>query len=613
MRSRFRCKTLAAATLCLILLVLAGWVQAPGSASNVHVNAPLLSGTPLDCATSTVRCVPSEYATIQLGMNAAVAGDIVWVTAGTYVQTVSAPTSGTSGNTITLLANGTVTLCGLTFSSKSYVRVIGVTIDPSTGGCSASHGVNGTGTNTGLEFWNVTVQNTSSSKGYSFDKGGGSPGECVSCIFMGGAITNIGNPSATSALLVSGNDTWIGYINFSTICYIGISGSGSRLRMLNNNFSGMIQCGISHPDFYYPSVDTNGYSNNLVEGTFGIGTPTASDNKGMHVENQSVVAWVDDVWRQNVNYNLGGAYFSVYSHTSAVTRMRFYNNSLIKCTQGQTGIRGCGNISTVLGPAVSATLLNNLIYEGWSSDVSSSILGDTDTGGSPTITKDYSLAYDPDGAVTFTASWTNQVHEQSNVNPNFVDVASLDFHLLAGSGSGANARGTGGPMTTATSCSGTTLNVAANGAANFFGDNSANLAAYGGKLVPGDTITVGTSTTRTIVSIASDAITVDSSLTCSASDPVYFGSSSTIDIGALPYKAGGYTLSGTYHQSGTTVTVTPNDAALARFAVVYENLIPKCLADVSNSWACTVGTGVVTVTLYPRYASATQSVAATGS
>jgi hypothetical protein len=101
---------------------------------------------------------------------------------------------------------------------------------------------------------------------------------------------------------------------------------------------------------------------------------------------------------------------------------------------------------------------------------------------------------------------------------------------------------------------------------------------------------------------------VDSSLTCAASDPVYYGSSSTIDIGAYPYKAGGYTLSATKAQVSSTVTITPNDATLARFAVVYENGMPKCIAAASNAWACTIGTGVITAKIYPRYASQTQSV-----
>jgi hypothetical protein len=125
--------------------------------------------------------------------------------------------------------------------------------------------------------------------------------------------------------------------------------------------------------------------------------------------------------------------------------------------------------------------------------------------------------------------------------------------------------------------------------------------------VPGDFITVG-STTVQVSSVSGDTITLASPISWNNADPVYFGSTATIDIGAYPYKAGGYTLSATKAQVGSTVTITPNDATLARFAVVYENGMPKCIADVSNSWACNVGAGVVTARIFPRYASQTRYV-----
>jgi hypothetical protein len=56
------------------------------------------------------------------------------------------------------------------------------------------------------------------------------------------------------------------------------------------------------------------------------------------------------------------------------------------------------------------------------------------------------------------------------------------------------------------------------------------------------------------------------------------------------------------------VTIAPNDASLARFAVIYENAMPKCVASAATGWACTVGPGVITATIHPRYASLTQAV-----
>lgn len=585
----------------LVLIATSAYAQGPIGRLRLGYSV-IQQGTPLSCADVTTKCVPSEYATIQLGMNAANAGDIVWVAAGTYSQTPTPSASGTSGNTITLLANGVVTMCGMSFTSDSYIRVIGFTMNTGAGSCGGSPSpiVSITGTNVGLEFWNNDVGNQSGG-GIDADS---STNVCNKCIIVGGSIHDISN--GNNGITLVGDDTFVGYVNLSTICYIGVNPSGARDRFLNLNFSGMIQCGATHPDFFYINNSTKGFNLNLIEASYGIGTVTSSDNKFMHVQNQSAGVWTDDVWRGNVSYNLGSGFYSIYSDVNAIARQRLYNNTIVNCNRANnsSSFDNCGNLSTTLGPAVSASIYNTVFYQAWADVVTSGIPVWTESGA--TVTKDYNLAYDPDGSVSFTAQWTGQAHEQSNVNPLFVS-ASSEFVLQSGSG----ARGVGGPLTTATSCSGTTLNVATNGAANFIADNSANLPAYAGGLVPGDDITVGASTTRRIVSISGDAITVDASLTCSASDPVYWGTSSTIDIGAKPYKSGGYTLSGTYHQSGTTVTVTPNDATLARFAVVYENGMPKCVASVANAWACTIGTGVASVTLYPLYPSLTQSVTAT--
>ena len=84
---------------------------------------------------------------------------------------------------------------------------------------------------------------------------------------------------------------------------------------------------------------------------------------------------------------------------------------------------------------------------------------------------------------------------------------------------------------------------------------------YDGNLTAGDVITVGTETV-TVASVSGDAITVTSSFTWATGDPVYLAATTTPDVGAYPYKAGGYGLSASYALSGGTVTVTPSDASL---------------------------------------------------
>ena len=90
---------------------------------------------------------------------------------------------------------------------------------------------------------------------------------------------------------------------------------------------------------------------------------------------------------------------------------------------------------------------------------------------------------------------------------------------------------------------------------------------------------------------------------------MYFGTSSTIDVGAYPYKAGGYALTATYTVSTGTVTIAPNDASLVRFVVCYSNGVPYAV-DNSSPYACPFAVAF-SAKAYPRYPSATLSVAAT--
>jgi hypothetical protein len=136
------------------------------------------------------------------------------------------------------------------------------------------------------------------------------------------------------------------------------------------------------------------------------------------------------------------------------------------------------------------------------------------------------------------------------------------------------------------------------------------VSQYGGKLTAGDVITVGTDVV-TVASVAGDAITVTASFIWANGDPVYLGASTTPDIGAYPYKSGGYTLTATYSLSGGTVTVTPSDASLVRFVVCYEDGIPTTV-DNSSPYTCAVGAGSLAVRVYPLFASKTLFAPAAG-
>lgn len=565
--------------------------------------------------TGTANTSGGAWATITKGCQTAAAGDIVRIQAGTYVETASGCTSGASTSSmVTLVNDGVVTTCGMAFASKSYIRVIGLTMNASTGGCANSPVVAVTGTNTGLEFWNNDISNLGT--GHGIGTTAGDPDRCHKCIIISGSVHHIGQVGNCSmtAIAMLGDDSYVGYVNVNNICYIGVGPSGSRSRFVNMNFSGLIQDGGSHPDNYYISVSTGGFSNNLVESNYGVGTVTSTDNKYFHAQNDSANDWVDNVWRRNVAYNMGSGFFSMYSGSShANLRWRFYNDTVVNCDRANSGssYNNCGNISAQGCCTATSSVYNSLFYQAWS-DAAPNIgtpWGDENLG-TVTVTKDYNLGYSPNGSVTFGALWTGQAHPQSNVNPNLTSVGT-DFTLTAGSGNGSNARGTGGALTAAVGAgvSSTALTVTSSTGSFFVGDNSANLAQYGGALVPGDDIMVG-STAAKVASVSGDNITLASAISWSDGAAVYFGTSTTIDIGAYPYKAGGYTLTSTHVIAGGTATMTPSDASLVRFYVCYEDGIPTTI-DNTSPYSCTVGSGTIVIKAYPLYPGSVQSVTST--
>jgi hypothetical protein len=567
----------------------------------------------LNSHTGLTNTAGGAWQTIGKGLTSAAAGDCVRVQAGTYLEVAAASANGTSGNYLTVVADGVVSACGMTFSAKSYIRIIGLSFDTTLGGCSNAGGtiVDMTGTNTGLEMWNGAAGNNATGHGTGMFSVGP---RCTTCIFLGNSFHDVGGTNADVALGLAGNDLFVGYNNFTGICYIGIGPTGARGRYLNNNFSGMIQCGGSHPDFFYidGSQQATGFSNNLIESTFGIGTNTANNNKFHHMQNQDAEDWVDNIYRLNVGTQIGSGAYSIYtSSTGSNLRTRWYNNSWVSLNRANSGTGvSCGSGNAIAaGTTVTAYFYNEIAYECWGTGVTSNIDGIWSfAGGSGTLTifKDYNLGFDPDGAVSFNSNWTNQAHEQTNVDPKLTNVAGNDFTLQSSSG----ARGVGGPLTTAVGAgtTSTSLTVATNTGSFFTGDNTANLTQYSGKLTSADVLTVGTCT-ATVSSVSGDTITLATPCSWANADPVYFGASTTIDMGAYQYKAGGYTLSATKLCSGSTCTITPNDNTLVRFVVCYEAGVPYKVVNASP-YTCTAPLGTFEARVYPKYASQTQWVVA---
>ena len=115
-----------------------------------------------------------------------------------------------------------------------------------------------------------------------------------------------------------------------------------------------------------------------------------------------------------------------------------------------------------------------------------------------------------------------------------------------------------------------------------------------------------------VANVSGDRITTTTSFTWSNGENVYDGPSATPDLGAYPYKAGGYALSASYAIGGGTATITPNDASLVRFVVCYIDGVPYAV-DNSSPYTCAVPAGRFSARVYPRYASKTLWVTVGGS
>jgi hypothetical protein len=557
----------------------------------------------------TSNTAGGAWLTIDKCADTLVAGEVCRVQTGTYNEIITPANSGTSGNTITIVAEGTVNVCGLDIAGKSYLRYVALGLKEGAG-CSSRNGgiVQMTGTNTGLEFWHNTV---SEGIGNGINHVALND-RCNKCIAIGNHVTAQDHPADTiGALQFKGTNVYIGYNEIDNIDADGIYGNWINARVVNNYYHDVTCSGGAHSDFFQTDAHDLGLSNVLFEANLHPGQGNCSDEHVGVIQNLSASqcatscgAYDNQLWRRNVWLNNSTSLGISPGTQGTQNRIYYVHNTEVDlcrhsalattpyCTNFRAGVNFVYAKNNVGQDAWGASISNNI--EVFRFEVVS------------TFGLAYNLGYSAAGSETFHSQWTSQTGPQSNVNPNFVSKTgsnplAWDVHLGAGSGDGLAARGTGGPLTTTSgSGTGTTFNVAAN-TGGFFRGPMTGLDQYSGNLTPGDTITVGTDVV-TVVSVSSDAITVTPSFTWASGENVYWGSDTTPDMGAYPYKAGGYTLSATYVNAGGTVTVTPNDASLVRFVVCYGDGVPYEV-DNATPFTCTSPTGTLMVRVYPLYAS----------
>lgn len=547
--------------------------------------------------------VGSPWLTIDFAADNSAAGDTVRVQPGVYEERVTPGVSGTSGSPITFFADGGVTNCGWDISSKNYLRIIGFIVDTDQGACTKNNTtVLISGANTGLEFWHNTFRNSN----FNGIRLGASDG-MTNCIFVGNVChtMGIGNFSGT-AISIRGRNNFIAYNEVYDVDPDAFNCFGTDNRFVGNYTHGMLEDGAGHPDIFQTGSSDNGFSRNLFENTLQIGNGTLGNEHAAQFShgqagNCTVCPdFTNNIIRGNIWHNLSSGTVGInQTEVAAIRETRYYHNTTADA------VTAAGLASTRYGIAWSGDgtansfIHNNIEYDSWGSSATTSLEVFYVEGG---LTINYNLAFDPDGSVTFAAPFSTQANAYGNSNPDFVDFANDNFRLGGSSG----AAGNGGPLTTVATASGsgTSFDTPDYGGGFFLGDD-ATLDQYGGNLIVGDKITVGTDQ-LTISSISGNTITVTASFTWAEDDPVFWGWDTTPDIGAYPFGMTPLSAA-TIAANGNDYTVTPNGDT--RFVVFFVDGVPSSVDNVSP-YTATIASGTVTARAYPLYASATTSVLA---
>ena len=584
--------------LALLLLLLPTWASAQTTA-HLWVDG---SGTCVDNASPVVYDSATACATVDAAWTAADAGDIVRVKTdgdGIYPEAPAAAVNGTSGNVITIIAEDAITMCGMAFSANSYIRVIGFVFDGNATGCARSSIITLAGAQTGLEFWHNTIRD--GTNGFSSSITSSSTDMCDACIWVGNIFIDLGDTCSGAGAVSRGNDQFWGYNSFSGMWPDAHYVFGTRSRFVNEYQVNANGTGGCHTDSYQYSSNNPGLSFLLIEGFYQEGGGAGGDEHASNLTAQdegtsctgSVCGAIsNNVYRRNLLYNIGSGTWNMPGSAGdeAAGWSPFF---LYQDTHVNVGLTST-TYSMVVPANTVSHIHNSIFYQAWGTANTTNLNPFLLQGGGGTANR--SLAFDPDGSVTFAASWTNQANELSNIDPELVNPAG-DFTLQATSG----AIGAAGAITTTSgSATSATFTVATGMGGAFRGPNT-TLTQYGGDLTDGDVLTVGTDTC-TVASVSADDVTCEETFTWANAEGVFFGTDTTPDIGAYPYKAGGYTLTATVAEVGGTATVTPNDADLVRFVICYEDGIPTTV-DHRSPYTCSYGSGTRRYDVYKRYAA----------
>jgi hypothetical protein len=340
--------------------------------------------------------------------------------------------------------------------------------------------------------------------------------------------------------------------------------------------------------FQQGSGGTQTYHRNVVYESNYVGDFTNFYHcHGVLIQDQGENGDTDIILRGNVFHNMWGGAIGGY----AIDHVKMYHNTTNE--MNQNGIDGSTFIMYTFSGDVPeyAVCINNLL----ANDDSDDPMNMND--GSPVC--EYNVGY-------LAGSDSSYV---STSDPLFTNSSTGDLTL---SSTSSSAYGAGTSIATVTSAtgSGTSFTVAS---------NISNRFTNGYGIVRGDMIIVGSNDPVEITGISGTTITVASSISWTNGDDIYWRDDSK-DIGAYPYRSGGYSVTCTLTNptdsgfvSGTeVVTATVSDSDIVRFVEFFIDGLPVDIVNDSPytySWD-TSGLAFgsshkVEARAYPLYASKT--------
>lgn len=560
-----------------------------------------------DSNDGTANDSSNAWRTIQHAENNVSAGDIIYLWSGTYDERVIfSGTAGTPENPIYLLTHPEA-------PNRAVFR----------------------GASVQASYWQfinleVTHDDLGFTHAYSFANGSTAEGVEIHDNYIhdinGSGVRTGSDTTNFDDILIRGTEFYyMGYVSgFDTGGGLGLSfsGRGNSARWLfeyntirratdfakYNGSYGVFRNNVMS-DFdndHWSGVNDSNHSDFFQHGSNGTGLPAVPwrifeanwlyDNVELnsHVWQFRDLSNVESdyyLFRGNVAFNIGSG-----SEYSGCDHGKWYNETYYDISNVSSAgrVMNFGNETASGLDSSEDNVMKNIIWH--TVDGSSPSLINVDSGGSLDAANNIGYATVGDSSLVSTA------------DPQLVDVANDDFRL---SPSSTAALSTGVAITTITS---------ATGSGTSFTVDDPYVLRDGGTdwhdYLEGDTITTegGDTVQITGINYGTSTITVDSSISWTNGDDLFWGTDNTPDIGALPYDGGNdYKLTATISNSGSDYTVTVNDADICRMVVFYEGGIPQA-PDYSTPYEYTskgIGAGTVTAKAYHRYANSVPIVSAT--